>query len=139
MRTIALLLIGATIASCTAYGPEPGQPTPRSNEELARLLAGKVPGPPTSCIPPYNSNDQRNIDGRTVAFRLGTRTTYIMHLTSGCELLATGNYTLVSRQVGGMGMCQNDILTVVDPLNRTTVGSCAIESIVPYSATGRAY
>ena len=139
MRKIALLLMGATIASCTAYGPPPGQPTPRSNAELAQLLAGKVAGRPISCLPPYNSNDQRNIDGRTVAFRVVTRMTYLMHLTPGCELLATGNYALVTHQFGGMGMCQNDIVRVVDVMNRTTVGSCGIESIVPYSATGRAY
>ena len=139
MRKLALLGLAAGLTSCMAYGPPPGQPTPRSNEELARLLAGKVPGPPTSCIPPYNSTDQHNIDGRTVAFRVGSRLTYVMHLTSGCELLATGNYALVTRQVGGMGMCNNDILRVVDTLNRTTVGSCAIESIVPYSVTGRPY
>ena len=139
MRTIALLLMGATIASCTAYGPEPGQPTPRSERDLAQLLAGKTPGRPISCLPPYNSNDQRIIDGRTVAFRVGTRTTYLMHLSSGCELLGTGNYALFTREFGGMGMCQNDIVRVVDVFNRTTVGSCGIESIVPYSATGRAY
>jgi hypothetical protein len=139
MRKIALLLMGATVASCTAYGPPPGEPTPRSTQELAQLLAGKVPGKPISCLPPYNSNDQRNIDGRTVAFRVGTRQTYVMHLTSGCELLATGNYALVTRSVGGMGMCQNDIVRVVDVMNRTTVGSCGIESIVPFTAAGRPY
>jgi hypothetical protein len=139
MRGIALLLLAATLASCTTSGPEAGQPTPDKAQELATLLAGKTAGPPTSCLPPYNSNDQRIIDGRTLAYRVGTRTTYLMRLSEGCNLLGTGNYALLSRQIGGLGMCQGDIVSVVDLLNHMTVGSCAIESITPYSATGARY
>jgi hypothetical protein len=139
MRAIALLLLGVTLASCTTTGPEPGQRTPDKAQELATLLAGKTAAPPTSCLQSYNSYDQRIIDGRTVAYRLGSRTTYVMHLSEGCGLLGTGNFAIFTRQFGGMGMCQGDIIRVVDTLNRTTVGSCAIESITPYSTTGSRY
>jgi hypothetical protein len=138
MRGIVLLLLGATLASC-ATGPEPGQRTPQKAQELATLLAGKTAAPPTSCLQSYNSYDQRIIDGRTVAYRLGSRTTYVMHLSEGCGLLGTGNFAIFTRQFGGMGMCQGDILRVVDTFNRTTVGSCAIESITPYSTTASRY
>jgi uncharacterized protein DUF6491 len=139
MRGTALLLLGAILASCTTSGPAAGDRTPEKAQELATLLAGKTAAPTINCLPSYNSNDQRIIDGRTVAFRVGSRTTYLMRLSQGCNLLGTGNYALLSRQIGGVGMCQGDIVRVVDLFNRMTVGSCGIESITPYSATGSRY
>jgi hypothetical protein len=73
------------------------------------------------------------IDGRTVAFRRGTGTVYIVHLTPGCEMATGGSpYALLSRQFGGAGLCRGDIQQVVDLTNHITVGSCTIGSIIPY-------
>jgi hypothetical protein len=98
----------------------------------ARAIEGKVPGAPISCLQNYNTNDQTTIDSHTLAFRTGSATTYIVHLTDGCEMLDSGPYALVSRQYGGMGMCRGDIQSVVDTLNRSNVGSCTIAEIIPY-------
>jgi hypothetical protein len=57
---------------------------------------------------------------------------HIVHLSPGCELIGTGNYTLVSRQPGGMGMCQGDIEQVVDFPTHTQAGSCTVVDVVPY-------
>ena len=73
------------------------------------------------------------IDGQTIAFRVGTGTTYLVHLSDGCGLLGSGNYALLSRQVGGLGLCRGDIQQVVDTMNHITVGSCTIGQIVPYT------
>lgn len=134
MRGLALLLIGAALASCTT-APEPVQRTPDKQGELAQLLAGKMAGKPISCLQSYETNDQRVIDDRTIAYPLGSRTVYVMHLSPGCHMLGTGNYALLTRQFGGMGMCRGDIAQVLDTLSHTTVGSCGIDAIVPY--TGR--
>jgi hypothetical protein len=96
------------------------------------LLAGKVPQRPITCLPNYYANEQTTIDGRTLAFRVGSRTTYIMHLSAGCEMLGSGTYALLSRQIGGPGMCRGDIEQVVDTMNHVSVGSCTITDIVPY-------
>jgi hypothetical protein len=137
MRTAALALAGALLASCTT-GPEPPhQLTLRAQQQLGLLLNGKVAGSPISCLPNYNANDMQVIDGRTVAFKLGSRTVYLMHLSPGCELLGNGGYALVTKQFGGMGMCRGDIARVFDTTSRFTVGSCGIDSIVPYTTPGR--
>ena len=137
MRGLAPLLFGAALASCVA--PEPVHPSPQAQRELATLLAGKTAGPPVSCMPNYNSYDMRIIDGRRVAFRMGGRSLFLMQLSPGCELLGSGHYAMLTRQFGGMGYCQGDIVHVVDTTSHFTVGSCGIDRIVPFRGPGRGY
>jgi hypothetical protein len=132
MRAIAFLPLAAALASCT-NAPPPGWYEARNQQELARLLAGKSAGAPISCLPSYNSNDMQILDGRNVAFKLGSRRVFMMQLSPGCELLGGGSYALLTQQFGGMGMCQGDIARVVDTTSQHVVGSCGIERIVPYS------
>ena len=136
MRGLSLLLVGAALGSCTT-APDAAQRNADRQRELQALLAGKTAAAPVSCLPNYNSNDMRIIDGRNVAFRLGGRSVYLMHLSPGCDLLGSGNYALLTKQFGGMGYCRGDIVHVFDPTSRITVGSCGIDSIVPYTVAGR--
>ena len=139
MRGISLLLLGATFASCTYGPPPPGSApyaearTPSGERAYQNLIAGRVAGQPLSCLPQYNQNDMSIIDGRNVVFRVGTRTSYLVTLSEGCQLLGSGNYALLSRQLGSPGLCRGDIQQVVDTMNRITVGSCTVQNIVPYT------
>jgi hypothetical protein len=134
MRILSLLIAGTILASCTNAAPPPYMARSPSGERAYQMaLVGKVPGRPLSCLPNYNANDMTVIDGRTVAFRVTGRTTYIMHLSEGCEMLGSGTYALLSKQYGGPGMCRGDIQQVVDTLNHTSVGSCVVADIVPYT------
>ena len=133
MRSMPLLIAGTILASCTTAPPPATGPSPKAQMELARAIQGKVPGRPISCLPNYNANDMTTIDSRTLAFRVGSATTYIVHLTPGCEMIDAGPYALLSRQFGGGGLCRGDIQSVIDTLNRSTVGSCTIADIVPYT------
>jgi hypothetical protein len=132
MRRIPLLIAGTILASCTTAPPPPEVASPQAMQEYQRLVGGKVAQAPIQCLPNYNANDMRTIDGRTLAFRVGSAKSYIVHLTPGCDLMGRGNYTLLSRQVGGFGLCQNDIQQVVDLPTHTTVGSCSVAEIIPY-------
>ena len=132
MRRISLLIASSLLASCMTAPPPPRGPDPRAMQTYQMLVGGKVAQAPISCLPNYYANDMRTIDGRTLGFRVGQSRAYIIHLSPGCELMGTGNYTLLTRQVGGMGMCQNDIQEVVDLQSHTHVGSCSVVDIVPY-------
>jgi hypothetical protein len=132
MRIMSLLIAGTVLASCTAAPPPPTGPSPAAQMQLARAIQGKVPQAPISCLPNYKANDQTTIDGRTLAFRVGSATTYIVHLSPGCEMINGGSYALVSRQFGGGGLCKGDIQSVVDTASHFNVGSCTIDEIVPY-------
>ena len=133
MRSISLLLLGATLASCTATAAEQPTRSVRAQQQYQSLVAGKVAGPEISCLPNYNANDMTVIDGRTLAFRRGAGTVYLMHLTPGCEMVGGGTYALLSKQFGGQGLCRGDIQQVIDTMNRITVGSCTIGAIIPYT------
>lgn len=134
MRSIPLLIAGSMLVSCMNAPPPPYMSRSPSGERAYQtLLAGKVPGRPLSCLPHYDANDMTIVDGRTIAFKMGSRTTYIMHLTAGCEMLGSGNYALLSRQFASPGMCEGDIQSVVDTLNHSNMGSCTITDIVPFT------
>lgn len=138
MRPFTALAAGVALASCTT-APEPHQPSPQAQQDLARLLAGKTAGPKMSCLQNYNAYDMQIVDGRTVAFKQGSSSVYLVHLSAGCDQLASGHYALLTRQFGGMGYCQGDIVHVLDTVNHFTVGSCGIDAIVPYGAAGSRY
>jgi hypothetical protein len=132
MRAIALLPVAALAASCAT----PNEPTTRSAEgqrQYEQLIAGKTAGPPLVCIPTNSTDDLRIIDGHTVAYRLGSKTTYVVHLSGGCGNLANGSYALVTEHFGGSGPCRGDAARVLDAPSRMIVGSCMIQEIVPYS------
>jgi hypothetical protein len=134
-RLFALLLAAFGLASGTS-APETTTRSADGQRAYEALTAGKTPAAPISCMPKYNERGMTIIDARTVAYHLGSRTTYLMHLSEGCELLTGGAFTLVTRQISVDGACRGDIARVVDLPNGTTVGSCAIDQIVPYNKPG---
>ena len=133
MRGIALLLIGATLASC-AVAPQPGR-SARAENRFQQLLAGKVAGPAVSCLPSYRANDMVVIDDATIAFRDGSRRVYVANLSHSCSNLGSGHYALVTKRYGGSGLCRGDIGQVADLTTGMTVGSCVFGDFTPYERT----
>ena len=134
MRGISLLLIGAMLASCTAAAEQPIR-SARGQQAYQTLIAGKAARPEISCMPSYNASDMTVIDGRTLAFRRGTGTVYLVHLTPGCEMVSgPGPYALLSKEVGSSGVCRGDIQQVIDTMSRINAGT--IGAIVPYVRPG---
>lgn len=132
MRVISALIAGTMLASCsTAPGPAPTR-TAENQRQYEQLLLGKVPGKPMSCLPHYRANDMRTIDDGTILFRDGPGRTYVNHMQGPCNGLASGRYTLVTRQVGSADPCRGDIATVVDLSTNMMVGSCVWGDFVPY-------
>ncbi|MEP6982967.1 MAG: hypothetical protein ABI853_04900 [Sphingomicrobium sp.] len=135
MRVISLLVAGGVLASCTTT-PQPTARAADKQAELTQLLAGKVAQRPQSCLPHYQSGDMRVIDDDTIAFRDGTRRTFVAHMNGGCSNLGGGGFALVTHQFGSADLCRGDIARVVDTLNGTTVGSCSFGDFTPYVRPG---
>ena len=135
VRSMSLLIAGTILASCTTAPPPAGPPmrSPTGQRAFESLISGRAAGQPINCLPTYHQNDMSIIDGQTIAFRSTSRTSYLVRLTPGCELLDAGHYALVSRQFGGAQLCRGDIQQVSDLMNHTTVGSCTVAAIIPYT------
>ena len=132
MRRLATIAVTASLlAGCTAgmAGPQPRNL--RAENELREALAGKVAGRPVDCLQSGRSGDMQVIDDNTILFRDGRRT-YVQAPHGGCSPLGSGHYTLVTHSFGGMGLCRGDIARVVDLQNGFTVGSCSLDSFVPF-------
>ena len=133
MRSVIPLLIMGSVVGCT-YAPAQQAPMvdAKAQQKLGRLLAGKVPGPPQSCLPSYRQKDMVVIDDYTIAFRDGVDRVWITKPRGGCNLLASGSYALVTRSGGGLGLCRGDIARVQDVRTGMLAGSCAMGDFVPY-------
>jgi hypothetical protein len=133
MRSVVPLLIIAAVAGCTASSTRMTVTAQAdAQSRLNKLLAGKMPGKPQACLASYRANDMIVIDDYTLAFRDGTNRVWINKPAGGCNLLSAGPYALVTRNMGGMGLCRGDIGQVTDTLNHTTVGSCVMGDFIPY-------
>lgn len=136
MRSLSVLLLGATVASCTAQPPGPA-PAPRNQERFQQLLAGKVAQQPQSCMSYSRNADMVVLDSTTVAYKLSSYKVYVAHLSPGCTNLDNpGPYALVTTQTVP-SLCHGDIARVVDTTAGMTVGSCTFDSFVPYVRQGR--
>ncbi len=133
MRGIALLLIGATLASC-AVAPQPGR-SAKAENRFQQLLAGKVAGPAVSCLPSMRASNMVVIDDQTIAFRDGSRRVWVANLSHQCSNLGSGHYALVTNRYGGSGLCRGDIGQVADLSTGMTVGSCVFGDFTPYEST----
>lgn len=128
-----ILLIAATatgLAACQTTDSQPEQRSAAAQATYDRLLAGKVAGQPTKCLPLQRTNDMQVIDDDTILYRDG-RTTYVNKPLGSCNLLGRGSYALVTRSQGSQ-LCRGDIGTVTDMTTGVTVGSCALGDFVPY-------
>jgi hypothetical protein len=136
MRAVSLLLLTAALAGCSTAPEAPRNA--RQEAHFQQLVAGKVAGAPTSCLPTYRARDNMVVvDDNTLVFRDGSRRVFVNNLTGGCSNLGSGFYALVTRQYGGLGMCRGDIAQVADVSNGFIVGSCTLGDFVPYTSAAR--
>jgi len=136
MRVTTLLLAVAALASCTT-APEPTHRAADRQQELEKLLAGKVAQKPINCLPHWSSSDMRVIDDETIAYRDGGRRTYVTHMNGVCSNLSTGSAALLTKLYGSSDLCRGDIAHVVDTATGMTIGSCSYGDFTPYVTAGR--
>ena len=130
MRSIPLILVASALASCSTTMEQPQMRTAEADARLQAILAGKVAGPPMSCLPSRMANNQMTIDDHTLAFRDAGRV-YVNHLSGGCGTLG-GARTIVVRNPMG-SLCRGDIAEVVDVGLGAHVGGCVFGDFIPYT------
>ena len=135
MRTLSLAATAAAaavLASCSTSPPVPAEVY--GQQQLQSLLAGKVAGETTSCMPARLSSAPAIIAPNAIAFRVNSGSVYVSNTAGmGCESLAGTQDTLVTRSMGA-GLCSGEIVEVRNLQTGTTVGSCTLGEFVRYSS-----
>lgn len=131
MRRSSILLLTAALGACSTNMGPPEQRTARQEDQLRRALAGKVAQAPVDCLPTYRSADMEVVDNYTILFRDGANRVFVQSPRGGCAPLGSGHYTLVTNLHNGQ-LCRGDISRVVDLPAGMTVGSCSMDSFIPY-------
>lgn len=114
----------ADISAAHAQRPDRGE------AELAKVLAGRVPGKPVDCIDLRSSNSSRIID-RTAIVYGSVGTLYVNRPRSGASSLDSDDI-LVTRTVGSQ-LCRLDTVRLVDRGSRVSTGFVALDKFVPYA------
>ena len=130
-RLLAAALTATGLAACAGQ-PMVAERDPRAEARLAQALAGKVAGPPISCLPSFRTNQIEVIDRDTILYRDG-RTSYVQHTNGSCYPSGSNSGTfLVMRKFGTSALCRGDIAHVHDTASRMFAGSCSFNAFIPY-------
>jgi hypothetical protein len=130
MRFAPILLLGAALAGCTTNPPVPTF-DPYGAARLNALLAGKVAGAPSRCLP-FRVSSVRFINSNTIAYEAGARL-YVNRLQRNCGNFVGMNYSILTRPFGFGGPCSGDLVQVVDSSSGMMAGSCVLGDFVPYA------
>jgi hypothetical protein len=124
MRNL-VVVAGIALASCSA-GEVRG---PTYNPGFARELAGRVAGPPQTCISTFGDQNVRPIDSRTIAYGSG-RTIYVSQLRSDCPSLSPHNSLIIERT--GSQLCRGDRIRAFEPGAIIPGPICIVQDWVPH-------
>ncbi|MGK6324975.1 hypothetical protein ACMGDM_18075 [Sphingomonas sp. DT-51] len=103
-----------------------------SDAAYQKLIAGKTPGKPVSCIDTRLTQPQLSAAGTKLIYRVSNKLVYVNETGGGCENVRRGD-ALVTRQFQTR-LCRGDIAQTVDLPARIPTGSCALGAFVPYQA-----
>ena len=120
MRLTALFL-AAILAGCAQPAATPAGST---NE-----LAGRVAGPPQSCVAALSGQNLRPLDSSTIAYGHG-QTIYVNHLGAPCPGVGDLNTLIVDVQ--GSQYCRGDRIRGLEPGAIIPGPTCVLGNWTPY-------
>lgn len=121
MRAL-VLTVGLMVAACAGPVAPPG-------DASASLTAGRVAGPPQSCVSSQSTDGLHAIDSATLAYGSG-RTIYINRLGGSCPGLRELSTIIVD--VHGGQYCRGDHIRALEPGAIIPGPTCNLGDWVPY-------
>jgi hypothetical protein len=126
MRKVAIAL---TAAAALLAGPAlQAKPKLTPQQELAKLLEGREPGKPTSCISNSDTRQMRVLDKTAIVFGWGN--TIWVNVPKNAEDLDDDD-VLVTKTFGSQ-LCSLDIVYTMDRASYMTTGFISLSEFVPY-------
>jgi hypothetical protein len=140
--TRALICAGAAALALTAALPaiaqeqgdveakgEGSTTKTKGEERLAKLLEGRVPGQPMSCIRSLPRDRMQIIDG--TAYVYGSGSTIYVQRTQEPERIDESD-TLVTNRFSASQLCRLDTMTTIDRFTGIFTGAVFFDDFVPY-------
>ncbi|HXP09272.1 MAG TPA: hypothetical protein VN828_12285 [Acidobacteriaceae bacterium] len=97
--------------------------------ELAKLLQGRVAGPPVTCISLPQAQGQRVIDHTAIVFDFGP-TIYVNYPRGGASSLSSDDILLT--KTFGTQLCQMDMVRMIDRTGNFPKGFVSLGQFIPY-------
>lgn len=126
MRKMTMLL--AAVAALGAGTVAEARSKPSGEEQLSKILQGRVAGEPVSCISVFDTRDQRVIDKTAIVYGKGG-TIYVNRPSNARDL--DSDDVLVS-DIRGNQVCNVDIVRMHDRVGGWYRGFVGLEQFVPY-------
>jgi len=136
MKKFALIGAGTALAlaatAAFASGTVSPAETQRGEARLARMIAGRTPGQPVSCISTGASRNLEVISGVAVVYNAGS-TVYVARPTDPHML--GGSDALVIDRFSGAQLCVQEPMKTIDRYDHYTTGVVFLQDFVPYTRT----
>lgn len=123
MRALMLIAAAGLVAGCSQRPLPPGVAT-------ADVLAGRIAGPPQTCIPTYSAENIHALDRQTLAYGYG-RTIYVNRLLGPCPAIENANTIIVQASTGNE-YCRGDRVRGREPGALIAGPACNLQDWVPY-------
>ncbi|MEO7248017.1 MAG: hypothetical protein ABIW31_06145 [Novosphingobium sp.] len=117
--TASLLIPATTLQAKPKLTPQ---------QQLDKLLEGRVAGKPTSCISLSDSHDTRVLDGTAIVYGFGN--TIYVNRTTHPQSLDSDDVQVV--RITGSELCRLDIIQLHDRSMGMWRGFVGLEDFVPY-------
>lgn len=129
MRRLSPLFGAFALAGLSATAQAAAPANPRGEEQLARLLAGRVAEKPDGCIQLRGaSTSSRIIDGTAVVF--GDGPVIYVNRPSNPQSLRSGDVITFATSLSQL--CRVDIVRTLDPATFIQNGIISLNDFVPY-------
>jgi hypothetical protein len=134
MKTIPTILAGTALAVAATAAAAAGSGRNDAGEtRLARMLEGRTPGAPVSCINTVRSDKMQVIDGVAVVYDAG-KTIYVARPTDPRMLGRTD--ALVIDRFSPARLCVQEPMKTIDRVDGFQTGVVFLQDFVPYTKAG---
>lgn len=126
MKIGASALCLGLMAACAASA----KPQVERVGRAERLLAGKVPGKPLSCVSLRGLEGNRSLPDGRILFETRGSLVYVNRTSGACPSLEFGRALRTDSRSGLL--CEGEVVTVFDPQTGAGHGACSLGRFIPY-------
>lgn len=135
LKHVGSAIFAATLYTMLAAPPLGAKPRPSGEEQLAKLLEGRLAGKPERCISTFGMGNLQIIDRTAIIYQQGK--TIWVNRTGNPKSLDRDD-VLVIRRYGGNELCRLDDVRAVGRTSGMLRALVRLEDFIPYTKVAKA-